>query len=83
MVFLKFTCNVETSEGKSESTDLPFGNDKLGNMHRPSFLTVYYFYGSGRKTISFSIQESEIFPKTYLGLISSSSPLGGGRVFFM
>lgn len=77
MVFLKFTCNVETLERKSESMDLPMRSDKLRNMYCPSSLTVYYFYDSGRKTISFSIQESEIFPKTFLGLICSH-PLSGG-----
>lgn len=76
MAFLKFTCNVESLERKSESMDLPMHSDKLRNMHCLSSLTVYYFYDSGRKTISFSIQESEIFPKTFLGLICSH-PLRG------
>jgi len=43
----------------------------VGNMHCPSRLTVFYLYYFGRKPISFSIQESEIFPKTFLGLICS------------
>lgn len=53
--------------------DLPMGSDKVGNIHCPSHLTVYYFYCCGRKLTSFPTEESEIFPKTFLGLIYSRS----------
>lgn len=45
--------------------DLPMGSDNAGIMQCPSLLTVCYFYCSGKEITTFSIQESEIFPKIF------------------
>lgn len=72
-----FTCSAESTEGKGESEDLAFGSGKFKTMHHPLALRMYYYCCSSGKRTPLTIQESEIFPKLFLGLLFFFIFLGG------
>lgn len=67
--FSSFTCSAESTEGKGEGEDLAIASGKFETMHHPLALRMYYYCCSSGKRMPLTIRESEIFPKTFLGLL--------------